>query len=104
MDFIVNTYANISGLWKKIAAFLPMVAGAGSVLVGAGNICVEFSKADSAATALHIFQSLTTDPNTAMVIAGLTALGIHTNHTDNKTAIAATQTPSVPIPPATPKP
>ncbi len=98
MDTIVNLYASATGIWKKVAAFLPLVAGAGSILVGAGGILNELSSAANAAAALHVAQGLASDPNTAMVIAGLTALGIHSNHADNKAAIAAVPAVNADIP------
>lgn len=89
MDFIINLYAGASGLWKKVAALLPLLAGAGSVLVGAGSILIALSHVANAAAALAVIKSLTaSDPNVIMIMAGLTALGIHTNHTENKNVIA----------------
>lgn len=81
MDTLLNLAANVSGLWKKVAALLPLVLGAGTLLVGVGGVLLELGHAGNAAAALKVIQGLQSDPNTAMVLAGLTALGIHQNHT-----------------------
>jgi hypothetical protein len=89
MDFITNTIASVTGIWKKIASVLPLIAGAGGVLVGSGSILIQISHSGSASAALHIIQSLNqNDPNVMMIAGGLLALGIHTNHQENKASIA----------------
>ncbi len=108
MGAIINLYAGASGLWKKIAAFLPIVLGLGSLLSGLAGFCLEFGHAANAAALLALAQKLQSDPNTGLVLAGLAALGIHTNHQDNKAAIigetvAPISTPVAP-PPDSPKP
>lgn len=90
MDTMINAYASVSGMWKKVAAWLPLLAGAGSVLVGAGSILLSLGHATDAAAALHIVQGLSAqDPNVVLVVGGLAALGVHTNHNDNVAAIAS---------------
>lgn len=88
MDMIVNACASVSGVWKKIAAFLPLLLGAGSVLSGLAGFCMEFGHAANAAALLKLAQGLQTDPNTALVLAGLAALGINTNHKSNAAVLA----------------
>lgn len=87
MDAIINLFANLSGLWKKLAALLPLVLGAGSLLSGLAGFCNEFGHAANAAALLSLAQGLQNDPNTALVLAGLAALGIHTNHKANAETI-----------------
>ncbi len=90
MNWIINLYANISGLWKKVAALLPLIGGAASVLIGAGNVLLGLSHASNAAAALNVLKGLNAnDPNVIMVLGGLTALGIHTNHQEHTAAIQA---------------
>ena len=89
MDTIISLYAGASGLWKKVSAYLPLVLGAGSVLTGLGGILGEFGHAANAGAFFALAQNLQHDPNAALVIAGLAALGIHTNHTGNVAAIAS---------------
>jgi hypothetical protein len=97
MDFIVNTFASVSGLWKKVAQYLPLLAGVGSVLVGGGSILLALGRAGNAAAAIHVIQGLSAqDPNVIMIVGGLTAMGIHSNHSENKAAIADATTPAVP--------
>lgn len=84
MDTIINMYAAATGLWKKVASFLPLAYGAGSVLVGAGSILVQLGHSASAADALHMLGSLDkTNPNVVLIGTGLLALGVHTNHSEN---------------------
>ena len=94
MNSFINMYASASGIWKKIASVLPFIIGAGSLLCGLGGICLELGHAANAAGMLDVLRGLATDTNMAEVLAGLTALGIHTNHAANAAAITA--------PPATP--
>ena len=89
MNTIIGWIANLTGIWKKVATVLPMIAGAGSLLVGAGGVLLEVAHAGNAGAALKVIQGLTSDPNTAMIIAGLTAIGIHSNHSSNVAAIAS---------------
>lgn len=96
MNALIDMYANASGIWKKIATVLPFVIGAGSLLCGLGGICFELGHAANAAAMLDVLRGLSTDPNTAEVLAGLAALGIHTNHQ----TVAAAQTATPPAPPA----
>ena len=104
MDLIATIIGNITGAWKKVAAFLPLVAGAGSVLAGAGGILLELSHSANAGGALAILKGLQADPNTALIVTGLTALGLHQNHLGNVAAIQATQPQAQanPLPPSTP--
>lgn len=90
MDTLINLYAGATGLWAKVAAFLPLVSGAGSVLVGAGSILLQLSHSGSAAGALNVIKSLNAnDPNVILIVGGLTALGIHTNHQQHTAQLAA---------------
>ena len=83
MNLILNLAASASGLWKKVAAILPLVGGAGSILVGVGNIAIQLAACPSAAAMLVIFKGLSsTDPNVHLIVGGLVALGIHQNHMD----------------------
>lgn len=103
MDTIVNAIAAISGLWKKAASLLPLLVGAGSVLVGAGNIALALGHAADAAAALHIIQGLGAgDPNVMLIVGGLTALGVHTNHQDVVAQVQAAPVPAPAQPPTTP--
>jgi hypothetical protein len=92
MNAFINMYAGASGVWKKIAAVLPFIIGAGSLLCGLGGICLELGHAANAAGMLDVLRGLATDANTAEVLAGLTALGIHSNHA----ALVAAQPPAPP--------
>lgn len=87
MDTIVSILGKVSGIWKKVAAVLPLLAGAGSLLVGVGGLLLELAHSTNAGGALHVIQNLQSDPNTALIVGGLTALGVHTNHTSNVAAI-----------------
>lgn len=88
MNFLVNLYTNATGIWKKVASWLPLISGAASVLIGLGNILLKVGHSQNAGDALNILKSLTpTDPNVMMIAGGLTALGIHSNHQDNVAAI-----------------
>lgn len=89
MDTIINMYAAATGLWKKVAAMLPLAYGAGSVLVGAGSILVQLGHSASTADALHLLGSLDkTNPNVVLIGTGLLALGVHTNHSENAAKLA----------------
>lgn len=92
MNVFINMFANASGIWKKAATVLPFIIGAGSLLCGLGGICLELGHAANAAGMLDVLRGLAWDPNTAEVLAGLAALGIHTNH---QSAVAA-QNPAPP--------
>lgn len=98
MEKIVSFLAAVTGVWKRIAAALPLLAGAGSVLLGAGGLLVEISHAPNGGAIFHILQNLTSDPNAGLIMAGLTALGIHSNHASNVAALKAIP----PSPPQTP--
>jgi len=97
MDFIVNFAASVSGIWKKVSSFLPLLIGLGSLLAGLAGICNEFGHAANAAAILALFQNLQNDPNTALVIAGLAGLGIHTTHQDMKANIASNTASNQPV-------
>lgn len=88
MDKILNLIAGLTGAWKKVAAWLPLLCGAGSLLLGVGGFLIEVGKAADFASAYHILSAWQSDPNTALVTAGLLALGVHTNHNENKATIA----------------
>lgn len=88
MDTLINLYVTLTGAWKKVAAFLPLIGGIGSLLLGVGGFAIEISHAANAGALLDIIKGWNTDPNTALVSAGLLALGVHTNHKGNQTAIA----------------
>lgn len=95
MDTLLNLYANASGLWKKVATLLPLLLGLGSLLSGLSGLCLELGHAANAAALLAIVQGLQHDPNTGLVVAGLAALGVHSNHQDLKAAVAGTPTAPV---------
>ena len=109
MGTLINLYANASGLWKKAASFLPLILGIGSLLGGLAGFCNEFGHAKDAASLLAVLQGISNDPNSALVLAGLGALGIHTNHAanaatleDHTDVLATLQTPPVIPPKVTP--
>lgn len=80
MGTLINLYASASGLWKKVAALLPLALGLGSLLSGVAGILLEVGHANNASGLLALVQGLQNDPNTALIVAGLAALGINTNH------------------------
>lgn len=87
MGTLVNLFASVSGIWKKAASFMPLILGVGSLLGGLAGFCNEMGHAKDAAALLAILQGVSNDPNSALVLAGLGALGIHTNHAANAAAL-----------------
>ena len=93
MDIMINLYASLTGAWKKVAHFLPLVIGAGTLLTGIAGFLLEIGHSANASGLLHILQNIQSDPNTALILAGLGALGVHTNHTNNAQQIQSINDP-----------
>lgn len=72
----------MSGLWKKVATWLPYLGGLGSLLTGVASICVKASHAPDAAALVALAKGLAdpTNPDAMLIMAGATVLGLHTNH------------------------
>jgi hypothetical protein len=85
---MINLYANMTGLWKKIAGWLPLIIGLGTLLSGISGLLLELGHAANVTAILNIFKNLQSDSNTALIIAGLGALGIHTNHASTTAVLA----------------
>lgn len=95
MDTLASLYASVSGLWGKVARYLPLLSGAASVLGGAAQVLTEISRAQNAGQVLAIFQNLHHDPGVGMIAAGLAVLGLHANHQAVIAAVSA-QTQAAP--------
>lgn len=100
MNTIINLYANVTGLWKKVSYWLPLICGVGSILTGLGSLLMRLGHSGSASAALHVLSNLDqSDPNVVLIIGGLAALGVHTN---NANLTAQVQSPNAPQPSAKP--
>ncbi|SRR5258707_8473067 len=104
MDTLINLYANVTGLWKKISYWLPLICGVGSILTGLGSLLLRLGHAGSAAVAFSILSNLNqNDPNVMLIIGGLAALGIHTNQASLHAQVKDSNSvplPNAPQPPA----
>lgn len=83
METLITLWTEANGFWQKIAAFLPLVIGIGTLLSGLGGFCLEFGHAANAAAVFTLLKSIQSDPNMGLVLAGLGALGVHLNHATN---------------------
>jgi Na+/glutamate symporter len=87
MDTILGWIANATGIWRKVAGYLPLILGVGTLLSGLAGFCLEFGHAQNATVVLTLLKNLQSDPNMGLVVAGLAALGVHTNHAAHAEAI-----------------